>query len=339
MFPVGRMRMNSIYGGSNMPQQQAEFGPPDFNGGMDIGAILPGILQALQQENDKGRDFKREMFSREQNQPQLQNIAQQVRQPIEQSKPEPKILPPTYNGMEAGDYFNLQEKKRQFDESSSLKSQQLGLKKEDTTTDNTLNRDKLNEKTNTDKSNIDIRQQRANVYDFKAKHPGMKIVIPRGGNITAVDPITGKTMDLGIDSGTLSDADKLDITGQQKLDEIDTRGFNQGENTKLQGTNRLAEIAAQGKNRQEIVNTKPGFYQGEYFRNPKDTSSDYNPERTAPAGKDVVLPAESKTSTPVIPDGRVVVYDKSGKAFHLPANQVDEAIKQGYSKDKPKGGG
>jgi hypothetical protein len=331
MFPVNRLRMNSIYGDS---PQQAEFGPPDFHGGMDIQSILPGILAALQQENEKDRSFKREMLQPKQQQtPMLQQIGQQVKQPIQHEEPKKTFLPPTYNGMSASDYFNLEEKKREFEGKSTLGERGLDVKEKGLENTKELGEKKLEEKTTNDKARTEIAQHRADIYDFKAKHPNAQIIRTKGGNIHIYDPVTQTTHDTGIDSGTLSDEDEINLKGEHRIEAIDRGSQNRLAeiSERLSGQKELADKNNAAK--QELQNTRPATYQGEFFRNPKDTTSDNNPERKLPPAKDTVLPNEAK-----VPEGRVVVYDKDGKPYHLPASQLDEAIKQGYFKDKPKGG-
>jgi hypothetical protein len=44
-----------------------------------------------------------------------------------------------------------------------------------------------------DETNARIRQQRADVYQFKATHPDWKIITPKGGNVIAINPQTQET--------------------------------------------------------------------------------------------------------------------------------------------------
>jgi hypothetical protein len=221
---VDKLRMNNIFpsGGSN------PFGPPQ-EGGFDYNTFN-NVLQRLQQpildENQKNRNFQLQMMH-----PQLQNIASSVisNQPQNVNyRPSPSDFAPT-KFQEEG--LNLKEK---------LGEEGLGLKKQ-----------QLAEKSSTDTSKVastkredDIKQQRADVYKFKATHPEMKIMMPKGGNITAVDPITGKTMDLGISTGSMSDVDKMELTGQQQQERISSQGDVRKELQNTRGNQALENIGA-----------------------------------------------------------------------------------------------
>jgi hypothetical protein len=92
------------------------------------------------------------------------------------------------------------------------------------TASNTLKEQSQAEKERTDTANLKIKQQRADIYDWKAKHPNMKIVFPKGGNIQAIDQTTGQTIDLGVPTGSLSDADKYDLQQTNAIARIDETG-------------------------------------------------------------------------------------------------------------------
>jgi hypothetical protein len=108
-----------------------------------------------------------------------------------------------------------------------------------------------------DQAKVGISQQRANIYDFKAKNPGMKIVAPKGGNFQAIDPITGKTVDTGIDTGTYTDEEKQKITGEQRMGEIEARGNIQRDIQGQRNEGNLAGIAARIQGQQDINAAKP----------------------------------------------------------------------------------
>jgi hypothetical protein len=59
-----------------------------------------------------------------------------------------------------------------------------------------------------------------------------------------------------------------------------------------------------------------------------DTPAINQPTRTG------ATPPTTESNIPNIPKGRVVVQDKNGKKFHLPIEQLQEAIKQGYTEVK-----
>lgn len=87
-----------------------------------------------------------------------------------------------------------------------------------------LEEKRLAEQERTHRANEEIRQKRADIYEFKALNPNMRIVEPKGGNIYAIDPQTGETIDLGIPSGTLSEMDRYELIHKDRLEEIAARG-------------------------------------------------------------------------------------------------------------------
>jgi hypothetical protein len=87
-----------------------------------------------------------------------------------------------------------------------------------------LNERKLEQKTENDAANRDIRQQRADVYEWKAKHPGAKVVKVPGRNIYLVDPISGEFYDTGIDSGEMSESTRIETEHNNRMKEIGARG-------------------------------------------------------------------------------------------------------------------
>jgi hypothetical protein len=82
----------------------------------------------------------------------------------------------------------------------------------------------LDEKTKTDEANVEIRRKRLDIYDWKNRHPNMRIVIPKGGNIYGWNPVTGEKVDLGLDSGTLSEAEKYDLQQENAMNRIQEQG-------------------------------------------------------------------------------------------------------------------
>ena len=74
-----------------------------------------------------------------------------------------------------------------------------------------------------------IKAHRAAVYEFKVMHPNAKIVMPKGGNIIAIDPNTKETTTLTdesgqpIPSGSMTENDKLHLQHDNAMDEIDAK--------------------------------------------------------------------------------------------------------------------
>lgn len=282
---------------------------------------------------------------------------------------------------------------------------------------NMLREQSIQDKEKNDTANLKIRQQRADVYDWKAKHPNMKIVFPKGGNIQAIDPVTGQTIDLGVSTGSLSDSDKYELQQTHAIERIDetggqarkteeakqgnrediqdrrawTLGIDQetgksvrinsitgevrpitigekqvGPISKFSSTGNKPETAGNVKTKQynaasQLKNTDPEL--GQFIK--LDATSNGTFEIAQPSesrlwGKSGPTPDQSKrikdaiygtgnlainqptrtgnttspNTTTNIPKGRVVVQDSKGKKFHLPIEQLQSAITQGYTEVK-----
>lgn len=89
----------------------------------------------------------------------------------------------------------------------------------------------------------DIAEKRASIYEFKAKNPQMKLIIPKGGNIIAMNPITGEQHDTGIDSGSMNEMDKLNLTQEGAMAKIEGTGeqARKTEEVKQAGRESIAE--------------------------------------------------------------------------------------------------
>lgn len=80
------------------------------------------------------------------------------------------------------------------------------------------------EKVRKNEADQKLKQQRADVYEFKAKNPHLKLTSAKGGNIMAFNSLTGETTDTGISSGSLSDSDKITLMGEQALERVSAQG-------------------------------------------------------------------------------------------------------------------
>jgi hypothetical protein len=242
---VDALRMNNIFpSGDNNP-----FGPPNMNQGVnldEISNIMNRITPYAANENQKNRDFQEHMFN-VQRQGHLQDIAQQLHN-------QPPI--PPMNVIERPDP-NLM---KQPTEISPIQQAELGVRKQQATNKSNLDYAKLaqgEEKISQGEEKVSISKDRANVYQFKATHPGMKIMMPEGGNITAVDPITGKTMDLGISTGKMSQEDRINLVGEQKMEQIGAQDQNQQNIQQIRGKQGLEQIGARITGQQQLQEAKP----------------------------------------------------------------------------------
>jgi len=91
-----------------------------------------------------------------------------------------------------------------------------------------------------------IKQQRADVYEFKARNPNMKIIAVKGGNIMAINPITAQKMDTGIPSGSLSDADRIALEQDNAMERIAGQGDQTRQTQGVRHEDTMEEIGARG---------------------------------------------------------------------------------------------
>jgi hypothetical protein len=74
------------------------------------------------------------------------------------------------------------------------------------------------------REDLDIKRERNAIADFKTRNPNLIIKATKGGNLIGIDPQTGDIVDTGVSTGTMSDAERLELTGNQKLEQIGVRG-------------------------------------------------------------------------------------------------------------------
>lgn len=237
-------------------------------------------------------------------------------------------------------------------------------------------------KNKNDEINANIRQHRAEIYDFKAKNPNMKIVVTKGGNVQAINPQTGEAHDTGIPSGSLTELDKMNLTQEHAIERIGATGE---ENRETAGTKHgytMSEIGARGEQAREtkgtpssatgkgelptqtrvrqasaarqLANSRPDLAkfiklgngndfsisppaQGGFFSAAGPTKEQYDEiNNTIYGSGQPAIQQPSRTGAPntatntPAQTGRIKVVDKDGKAFTVPAEQLEEAKKQGY---------
>lgn len=100
---------------------------------------------------------------------------------------------------------------------------------------------------------VGIKRDQLAINDFKSKNPGMKIESQKGGNFFAINPITGETKDLGINTGTWSDEEVSNAKGQQALEQIGARG---GEDRTTEGVRQTGRVELAGVKGEEQRKTK-----------------------------------------------------------------------------------
>lgn len=247
---VQRLRMNNIFpSGNNNP-----LGPPDMNPGSPYDDMIAPLFDMYKKKQQLNTDMQTDAINQnnfkfntgrlqDQQQkftaaPQLGAIANSMQQ-----KPVTSVMAHDPTAMTDYQKASIGVEKDKLAQAGSIAAQKGDVAAQGTS----------------------IKQKLA---DYKIAHPGVKIVTQKGGNIQIVD-IDGNITDTGVDSGTLSDQDKLELTGEQKLGQIEAQGSNRMEQIGAQGNNRMEQIGAQGKNnlagiaaniagRQHLQDTKPG---------------------------------------------------------------------------------
>jgi hypothetical protein len=106
--------------------------------------------------------------------------------------------------------------------------------------------------------NVNINQQKADLARFKTNNPNMKFIVSKGGSIQAFNPLTGEGFDTGVDSGTLSDFEKRDLIGSQRMEQIGAQGENQMNLQGVRGDQRLQQIGASITGNKSIADTRYG---------------------------------------------------------------------------------
>jgi hypothetical protein len=109
-----------------------------------------------------------------------------------------------------------------------------------------------------DTRNAEIRQQRADIYEFKATHPNWKIMMPKGGNIVAINPMTGETHDTGIPTGSMTDLDKLTLGQENALERIGATGEQARETEGVRQAGRETLVGMRGEEARKTRETVPG---------------------------------------------------------------------------------
>lgn len=234
---VDNLRMRGIFNGA----PNSELGPTPSLGGNQsyyaglLGNVLPQILQ--NQATQHGYDLEN---IKAQQAPQFAQIAQGIadKQAASQKPMDVIYKPPVSELMKPeSDYQKAQIElgKSKLNETDKLGQQKLGIQQGD----------------------LQNKQARTAIYDFKSKHPDVKLQFQKGGTIQYFDPIKRELVDTGIDSGLLSDEDKINLQGEQNINAIDARGQIQKDLQGTRGEQRLGEIAAGIAGRQNLQDTKP----------------------------------------------------------------------------------
>ena len=117
-------------------------------------------------------------------------------------------------------------------------------------------------KAKNDEANAKIREHRASVYEYKSTHPGMKLIFTKGGNVQAFDPASGKTLDTGIPTGSMTEMDKLNLQEEQRQADIESRGNESRKTEGIKEENRQSDIASRGVESRRTKEVVPGGSKG-----------------------------------------------------------------------------
>ncbi len=261
---IDKLRMNNIFSGTENGGQRP-FGMPDFNAGqpnLDFISDYWNRLSAMR-NNDKDKDLQRELTLRRAG-GQLGNIANSaVGRPVAPSggigggglytstgeinttKPMDVIYKPPLSETYQGGLLDA--KLRDLQLKGDLGYGKLAQGEEKLKQTGELGRGKLEQ----GQQGLDIKKGQLDVNAFKAAHPGMKFQISKGGNIFGLDPITGKAVDTGVSSGTMSEEDKQNLIGEQQQSNILTRGGVQRGVQELRNQGNLSAIGARGEQQRQ----------------------------------------------------------------------------------------
>lgn len=251
-----KLRMNNIFPPNGGPLQGTPFGMPDLNAGTpDINHIFNLIQQNKDLDMQRKLNYDNQTHLRQPSQG-LSNIAQSSMSP---EQPQNTIW-----GYDS-------QKKTPVQPITPYQRESLDIEKERLKQTGKLGEERLE----TTKRGQDISKQRADVYKFKAENPNMRIITPKGGNVMAIDPITGEVTDLGIDAGTLTDEERINLQGTKAMERVNAVTNRQKELQKSKGEQTQQEIATresnirgrdkatnvtktgQQVNAQQIINTRP----------------------------------------------------------------------------------
>jgi hypothetical protein len=258
MFPF--LRMNQIYG---------DMTPPDMNQGPDINGLMSQVYNMISDEHQRQRQHELTLLDRN----RLPRIAGAIAgQNI--GHPGGSMGNPQDRNVELGPGALEQGKIGISGDKSSLSNVDpklaatLAFDRDKLNTESALKKEQIQKTDEYHDSLIDsrnrlgdasnkIRADRADIYRYKALHPDMKFMISKGGNIFAMNPNGGEAIDTGVDSGTLSDEDKLNILGDQHISEINARGDNATNLQSMRGNQALEQIAARVAGQKDVNASKP----------------------------------------------------------------------------------
>lgn len=112
-----------------------------------------------------------------------------------------------------------------------------------------------------DTQRADIAQQRANVYEYKARNPNLQFNFT-GPTVKIADPSTGELKDTGIPTGNISEADKLMLQQENTLEAIGATGRETRTTQEAGHEQDMDEILARGEEARTTKSTPSGSASG-----------------------------------------------------------------------------
>jgi len=227
-------RANRIFNGNLQP--------PTMPADLDI----TGLMNMINPVIDRDNQLKRKQFTDDRQWDRNAKLADIASSMQAQQKP-PAVFPETKPNQKPNHVLNIMSpyeqatidfKNRELDQKRSLGSEKLDVTREG------------------QDQRMNLGTERNFIADFKAKNPGMKIQVSKGGNFVGFDPITGKVIDTGVSSGTMSERDKLDVTNAGDMAEITARGDIQKDIQDTRGQQGLAQVAARVAGQKDIQGTR-----------------------------------------------------------------------------------
>lgn len=194
-----------------------------------------------------------------------------------------------------------------------------------------LKRQALGQKSELDTAKLGVMQNRAATYKYKAEHPDAKIVVQRGGNIKAIDPVTGALLqDLG-PSGEMDEAEKIALEQTNAMGRIGATGAQerQTEGVRQAGRESLSQMSA--RHAEELATLNASL---------KPNGSSTTTNVTGPNGENLGTRTSETTSNKA---STVMMYGPNGEGPHpIPIDKIQDAkstYKMSFIKPVPKAKG
>lgn len=287
--------------------------PVDINEGYDVtnDPMAHGWRSALSEVGPFRGQGQRAAVNPNANQPRLQQVAQAAAREPEQVAPKKPPMNYVYEHMSPYEQATINFKNRELDQKNRLGGEGLDIRRE--------GQDQRN----------DLGLQRNNIADFKAKNPNLKFIISKGGNVVGFNPLTGESHDTGVSSGTLSERDRIELTGEQRSNEITRRGDIQKDIQNTRGSQGLAQVAARVAGQKDVQNLRGDqaleqiFTRGDIQKDIQGTRGSQALEQIGARGKEQRTTDAAKPSQGMQPTQAKVL--ESNKARELMNTRPDLA--------------